>query len=321
MLHILLLILKILGILLLVLFLLLLMVLALILFVPVRYKGKGSYFERTQVNVAISWLLHMVQVSVVYEGDSPKWKLRVFGILIKSSSITTRDGKHKGTKKWEDIGLAEDDELTGKESVFAKFDKNVKEDILITKSRERTFEERVGKENAPEENRIEQKQSFLEKIKTIFLKIKEKAKAFIEKRKAMKDKVSAIMERIRFFWNWWNLETTRIATSHCKEELFCLLQHIAPRKYKVDLHFGTGDPAATGQILGVIGMIYPLTKGQLRITPEFQEKILEGRFDLKGRIFLCKLLAIAWRILWDKNVRAAYASWKEKGSNVSFGCE
>lgn len=316
MLHILLLILKILGMLLLALLLLLVLVIALVMFIPVRYKGKGSYFEAVQVKATVSWLLHIVHFSVAYEGGDPKWKLRVFGIPIKSSEngksssdIASGDNKNKSkSKEMKGIVIAEDDELELEESENRT---SVIDTMEEKDSRKKSIDEKGIEEISEEE-----KQSIWEKIKAAFLKIKQKIKDLLEKLRVIKDKVSAIIEKIRFFWNWWNLETTKLAVSHCKEELWILLKHIAPRKYNVDLRFGTGDPASTGQILGAIGIIYPVTKGQLRITPEFQEKLIEGKFDLKGRIFVYKLLAIAWRVFWDKNIRDAYESWNRKDGSV-----
>lgn len=65
--HIVLLILKILGIILLVLFGLLLLVLCTVLFVPVRYQISGSWKEEKWGRVRVSWLLSAICVNGSYE--------------------------------------------------------------------------------------------------------------------------------------------------------------------------------------------------------------------------------------------------------------
>ena len=67
--HIVLLILKILGIILLVLFGLLLLVLCTVLFVPVRYQISGSWKEEKWGRVRVSWLLSAICVNGSYEKE------------------------------------------------------------------------------------------------------------------------------------------------------------------------------------------------------------------------------------------------------------
>ena len=65
--HIVLLILKILGILLLVLLGLLLLVLLAVLFVPVRYQLQGMWKEDKWASVKVSWLLSVISFKGAYE--------------------------------------------------------------------------------------------------------------------------------------------------------------------------------------------------------------------------------------------------------------
>ena len=67
MLHLLLLILKILGILLLVILGIILAVLLLVLFVPLRYKADVEFDGKPRGNVLVSWLLRLITVRVSYD--------------------------------------------------------------------------------------------------------------------------------------------------------------------------------------------------------------------------------------------------------------
>lgn len=83
-----------------------------------------------------------------------------------------------------------------------------------------------------------------------------------------------------------------------KELLIRLLKHVRPRKIKSNLHFGFSQPHLTGQALGYIALgckFFGLNPEKLNITPDFDNKILEGNIKMKGRVSIVLLLKIAWK--------------------------
>ena len=101
----------------------------------------------------------------------------------------------------------------------------------------------------------------------------------------------------------WDQPQTRQAIRVGFYELGEIIRHVLPRKLEVFGIVGTGDPASTGQIMAVQGMLYPWHKGNIRLEPDFEEKHIEGEFHLKGRIRLGTLGFCGLRILLNKNVR------------------
>lgn len=96
MLHIILIILKIIGIVLLCLLGFLLLLTALILFVPIRYRADGSYIEKKlKAGGRVTWLLHIVSVSGFYDGTAEENKsglcVKLFGIRIVDTTKKTED--------------------------------------------------------------------------------------------------------------------------------------------------------------------------------------------------------------------------------------
>lgn len=81
MVHILLLILKIIGILLLILLGLFFGIILLVLLVPVRYQAEISRHEQIQGNVRVSWLLHLVSIAVRYQ-EGLSFQVKLFGFSI-----------------------------------------------------------------------------------------------------------------------------------------------------------------------------------------------------------------------------------------------
>ena len=88
-------------------------------------------------------------------------------------------------------------------------------------------------------------------------------------------------------------------------ELKYLLSHFKFRKIKTDLVFGAGDPALTGQILGVLSIIPMMYRYEIGLVPDFMtdEAYMKGTFLAAGRVRLIHILVSALRLIFDKEVR------------------
>lgn len=125
----------------------------------------------------------------------------------------------------------------------------------------------------------------------------------IEKFRSLKDMKDSYMGFIR-------KENTRLALTVVKFNLISLLKTIGPKKLTGELVYGTGDPATTGEHLGLMSVAYPLYYDKIDVTPDFSKKILEGNLYAKGRIRLGKILVVAVRVMFNKNCRAALSDFK-----------
>ena len=74
-------ILKIIGIILLVILGLALFLLLTVLLVPVRYRGAGSWHEKPEGQIKVTWLLHILSVQASYL-ETLELSVRIFGIRI-----------------------------------------------------------------------------------------------------------------------------------------------------------------------------------------------------------------------------------------------
>jgi len=85
--------------------------------------------------------------------------------------------------------------------------------------------------------------------------------------------------------------------------LMDLWRAIDRQNLRLDLRIGTGDPAETGQLWGVLGpvsgLFQNLEEGRIRITPEFVDAV----FDLDGsgrlRVIPLQVLAIAIGLMFS----------------------
>lgn len=102
--------------------------------------------------------------------------------------------------------------------------------------------------------------------------------------------------------------TCKEALDKIKTELINLLKAIMPYKLYLKAEFSAGSPDKTGMALGVLAMFPIGYKNKWKIRPDFEreEFYIDSEFDIKGRIFLYKILVIAIRLLVDKNCRKLY---------------
>ena len=91
-------------------------------------------------------------------------------------------------------------------------------------------------------------------------------------------------------------ETVRRIWEHVKGLVF----HIKPRKLSADLTIGSEDPAVTGKVLAVHGMLYPWIGDEVRIEPDFEKRRLCGKFYAEGRIRSCVVLYHILCVVLDK---------------------
>ena len=65
---------------------------------------------------------------------------------------------------------------------------------------------------------------------------------------------------------------------------------VKPKKSKGYVHYGLNSSADTGMVLGKVSAFYPLYGRWLTIEPDFYNKVIEGDIDVKGRIYLFRVV-------------------------------
>ena len=125
--------------------------------------------------------------------------------------------------------------------------------------------------------------------------------------KAIIRKITVTIKNIRAKINYWKVflkdERTKAALACIKERLIRMLKHILPKRFNGELRYGFEDPCTTGQVLAGICVFYPVYQNHINIYPDFENKVLEGHLDLKGRIYIGVLLWHALMIFIDKNFK------------------
>lgn len=305
--HIILGILKIIGILLLaVLGLFLLLVLSL-LFVPVRYCGEG-YKDKDgyEGKITVSWLFHLIWVQGSFGADSEGWKLsvRVLGIPLEKLKkiLIKRSSGHKNRKKKKKVSQKRSrSEITENlDTIETKTDETKTDDTITdeTKTGKTMTEETVSLKKEKEKKKGE---SWIRKIFSLPGRILKSIRNF-------RLAVRKICDKIKQMKKILDSDSFREAKTFLLGECKCILLHILPGKIKGELRFGCEDPALTGQILAAAGVFYPLYGKSLSIYPYFDRKILEGKVEFRGRMRGILFAKTAWRIFRNSNIKAL---WKK----------
>ena len=144
--HIVLVLLKIIGILLLVVLSLILLAIFLILFVPVRYQAYG--YRDSQISkgiIRVFWLAHLISCKVSYDshGKKIKWSVKIFGISIQK--VTAWKKKRKSRKQNTERKKTRKKETERKETETVLKAKEIQENIEQEQNRDVAEQEQKRK--------------------------------------------------------------------------------------------------------------------------------------------------------------------------------
>lgn len=315
--HIVLLILKILGILLLVILGLLLLILCTVLFVPVRYRIQGLWKEERWIRVQVSWLLSLVSFRGGYDmkkGLTGSLKVLWFRLWEMEEETQEQETEQieteKEKKKPEQIREEERTEDQEKGELVQAMEVSTDEDEKKTHDdpqgdqplkRPEKKENSKNFEKKPHNPDPEFYLSLSQRIKAIWIRILmffQKLKfSFLHFCDKLKNIKTFIQEKKEWLEDEKNQESFRLLFKQFKK----LFSHVWPCRGKGTVTFGLEDPYYTGQILAGASLLYPFFYKRLTLQPVFDEKCLEAELDYRGRVRVSYLLWLFWGIFHHKH--------------------
>jgi hypothetical protein len=158
-----------------------------------------------------------------------------------------------------------------------------------------------------EQKLLAEKESFFKRIFIKIKKIKDKIvdaiRSFIERIKKIFESISNIKNKLVLIIDFIQVESNKEAFKITFQSIKKIIKHVLPKELKSELRFGTGDPCSTGQALGALGIVYSFYGDKVQITPDFENKVLEGKHDARGRIRLVTILIIVIKLILDKRFK------------------
>ena len=147
--------------------------------------------------------------------------------------------------------------------------------------------------------------AFWEKLKTAFQNIRYTIRH-------MCDKIKTASDTIQYYREVFLSDAFGRSFALCKEQAGVVLKDLKPDRVEVDLIVGTGDPASTGEVLAVCGMLYPVFGPKVRIEGDFELARLEGCVFIKGKIRAFTFLRVAWKLYRNKDIRTLIKLFKKE---------
>lgn len=307
MLHIVLLILKIMGIILLSAIGIIMFIFLIILLNPAVYQfslsGENT-IDSIKLHFKFHWLYHLLSGFLIFENGKLIWKFRAAWKTFCSDDTNHTDhsdhfSSADKTKLKAEPVISVQEKLPDKNRSMEKNPKTLSADTLQhhgEKSSKKT------KKKSPVSGIIKFKNkiiSLYNRICIIPQKIKYTIEAFCDKIKALtekKDKIVSFVEN----------DIHKKAFRRFLKELKRFLKLMTPSKAFLNLQFGFDDPAYTGYLLAGLSLLYPCLGQHAHFNADFDHKILCGNLLLKGRFRAVYALIFVLGMLIDINVRQTY---------------
>ncbi len=309
MLHIILFILKILGLLVLIVLGLVLAVALLILLVPVRYQAEGSYDGKVRGKARITWLLHILSVSAQYEEDLIV-RVRILGFRIGKPKKMDSELKEAEDIMVQAMEIMEPEPIREALEVKDEIHDRVKEGPKNLPPPKEELRSPTPPKEEPKKKKGFRVMGVFEKLKKKVLRAFTKLKFFFlricDTLRTIKDKKDEIYAWIS---NKENQKTGKLLFRQVKR----LVRHILPRRGRGNITFGFDDPYLTGQVLTYASVIYPLCHKHLNLYPVFDQTVFTVEGTFRGRIRMGTVLLIGSRMLLDRNFRRLLKGWLHKG--------
>ena len=330
MLHIIIFILKIIGILLLVILGLILLLVSSVLFVPITYKVRAERKDGViQVRAVAGWMFRLLSVHYrLHTSQEPMQLLqgRILGIPVWKPLEPKKEKPKKAEKKSKEkqskpkqMGakqLEQKAEVKSSDKAKERLKKDLTPGTAVASVPQP--EPEVSRQEQPQDKQAQTKpprQSILKKLLYAIRRIYGKIIAIgrglfslVVKLLHMPEKAS---ETIGTLTDFWNLEENVKARESIWRELKFLWKHSRPRKADLTLHFGFEDPSWTGQCMGVLSILNVWYPGRIFLKPEFEQEIFEGTLYIKGHMMLAVPLLSIFRLWRDENVMKMYRRFRQ----------
>ena len=347
MLHIILMILKIIGIIILSVLGLLLLGLLVVLFMPVIYRIKASKHDEDMQGFAkVSWLFVSAKASMDNKNKKFELMIRIFGIPLevfqkigraickvckrvmsifrkkKKSEIADQvrndEGKARGDEKNNSVGESLDppaqkspNEANSTEaSLDPPAQKSPNEANSTGESLDLLAQKSSNETN--NEDADTSKEGLWNRLKAISIKIYYFPQWLYEQVRKIWLTISEFCGKIKQWRDFFCGNAFKRAVRFVLNKGGALIKHIMPRKITGNVTYGLEDPATTGQILAVLSVVIPMYKGKFQVVPMFNQKILEGDIYIKGHILGFTLVKIAWSVYRNKDVKEVINHFRKR---------
>ena len=341
--HVLLILLKFLGIFL----LFLLGLIFLILAAPIRYSFHFHAGEEASFGgqIKVTWLLGILYIRGSYIEKIFEYRVRIFGYQILGNQKEFLEKKQKRERKKQKKRNKKSEKSKNKENVPAPLkqeescgdDRTAKQEMQpeekVSPEQEGTCKERrsaeqevrteesvspeqegtcEGRRSAKQEMQPEEKVSPEQEGTCEECRSAEKAVEPMEKKPSSTDRfrekttgrLDSLRKKIHEFREAYQEYHGKQLMDFAKQSIIKILRHVLPRRMRGFIRFGFDDPAVTGIVTGGAALFYPKYRDTLVLEPDFGQECFEADCRGRGRIHPGFFLYMGLKALWNPDVRA-----------------
>ena len=125
----------------------------------------------------------------------------------------------------------------------------------------------------------------------------------VEKLDKILRKIGSICRKIGAVYDFFFDERVQAFLSQIMGLIRKLIGHVLPKKLIGYVRFGLDDPGYTGRVLAAVAPFYPKYGKYFSVQPDFEDLVLEGKAELKGRVYLFYVAYIGLRAILNKNTK------------------
>lgn len=321
MLHVILGILKVIGIILLAAVGLILFSLLALLFVPIRYRIAGKKEEAVlEGRVQISWLLRIIGFDVECAKGQLVMRLKLFGLTLKRIGGEEEKKRHRGGSgdsrkrgRKEDSSSHETEMEDQKELLREISEEQEAPSQKVPGDQEDWTKASNEMPKREEPKRREQIFGVLMSFPEYLLEGAERLRNILDAGEEKAERWKTSCEKLRKRAAPFLEEESKALYGRLLGHLKYLWKHYGPRSLQGWLRFGTGAPDVTGELTGVLYLLLPASAGEFEVFPDFTETIFETEIRMKGHIRSCHLVKIAVSLWLDKRLRKLIRKARAKG--------
>lgn len=291
--------LKVLGILLLCAILILSVILAIVLLVPIKYSIKAEKSTRLYANLEITWFKKIIYFRYKISNRCKKVVFKVFRkYIIKNREVFGNDVEN-------DSKIDSNDEYFPDTSLS-----DIDIDHYDTESEIQTSKIKPDIESSSNHKTQKEKQIDL-KLENIVEDESEKLEEEIEQ----DIEEHSIIDKLKIAWNYDDRkQIVELSIKLIKR----ILKIIFPQNLKVDIEFGSDNPATTGYVLAMSSILTLYFGNTVKITGNFDRPVLNGKLDIDGKFNLGKIVFAILRYMAKRPIRKLifkYLKNRKKGND------
>lgn len=311
MLHIVLTLLKIIVFFLLTLLGIALLLVFMVLASPVSYEFSGGWDGKPHLKGRVYWLYRILRITVIIKNGQPEARISIFGRVMGSGEKAEhKEEKNGNTLKEEQAPLINENNETVSEDVL---NEAVSEDVLEERE---FFSEEDGAIPKEAETFPEEDGFFREEAESLWDIESEPEEipetGFVQ---GSTGETGSVLSVIRKVLDFINQPSVRLLLGKLRKGIGRIIRHLRPSDLRIRARIGTEDPSLTGRIMELAAVLYAFYGDHIEIAADFDKKVLEAVFSVKGRLIpgylIVKILGMALRILLNRECRAFYREIKE----------